>query len=388
MTNFVVVHTKCTESAQAGQDLGLQMREALPAAPDVVLLFAAPCYQHADLLQGLKQTCNPRLLLGCSSGGEFSSSVHGEGLACAIALMAGDMQFAVTVGYGLQAHPRQAARQAVAAFQGLENTTYPYRTALVFIDALHGCVNTFIEYLTDLTQGTYQLYGGGAGDNAQFRYTPVFVDTDVLTDAAVVLEILSHKPIGIGAAHSWCPNSERIWVTAAEGLYLQRLNDRPAIEAFQLYAARTFQDFDIDDPAPFFLKNILGIEIGELYHLPRFPISVCADGSVYCAAEIPPQSSVHIMTATRVAPAVAATEATRVALRQLYGCQPAFALFLDCVASRLRLGDDFHFELSAVQETLGSVPYVGCNTHGQVVRVEGQHSSFLHCTAVACVFPQ
>lgn len=388
VTQFAIVHTDFLESTLAGQSLGNQIRNALPTPPDVVLLFASPRPDYDTLLQTLKETCQPRLLLGCSSAGEFTNKVQGEGMTCAVALQADDMQFTLAVGQKLQAEPDDAAKQVVSSFQGLSETPYPFRTALVFIDALHGCVDTFIERLTRLTYGAYQFYGGGAGDNGQFHYTPVFADTDVLSDAAVVLEILSRKPIGIGAAHSWKPNGESMNVTGSSGLRLESLNHRPAIETFQLHAAATSQQFDLAHPLPFFLLNILGIEIGSGYHVLRVPLSVEADGSVICAAEIPRDSRVRLMSTTSRIVAEAPTKAVHLAERQLYACQPAFALFVDCVATRLRLGNDFGFELEAVQNTLGPVPYAGLNTHGQVVRVEGQYSGFLNCTAVACIFPQ
>ena len=55
------------------------------------------------------------------------------------------------------------------------------------------------------------------------------------------------------------------------------------------------------------------------------------------------------------------------------------------VATRLRLGDDFAFELDTVAERLGPAQMVGCNTYGQIARAEGQFSGFHHCTAVVLV---
>ncbi len=388
MTNFAIVHTDLLDSVSAGYALGTQIYETLHTPPDVVLLFAAPHYNHAELLDALKRTCHPRILLGCSSAGEFTNAVLGEGLTCAVALQASDMQFSVSIGRGLQEGIDQAARQVVCSLQGLCDSSYAYRTALVFIDALHGNADVFIERLTRYTQGHYQLYGGGAGDNAQFCYTPVFLDTEVVTDAAVVLEILSQKPIGIGASHSWRPDGDLMRVTESSGLCLKTLNHRPAVEAFQLHALQTFQPFDQEQPLPFFLLNVLGIEIGTRYHLLRAPLAVRPDGSVLCAAEVPMHNSVRIMTAVGTEPDRAAIEAVEIAQRQLYGCRPAFALFFDCVATRLRLGVSFGLEINSMSRALGSTPYAGCNTHGQVARVEGQYSGFLHCTAAVCLFPQ
>lgn len=71
MTESVVVYTDHTDSTDAGRVIGLQIKEAMQGQPDVVILFAAPTYDQATLLKVLKQTCQPALLVGCSSAGEI-----------------------------------------------------------------------------------------------------------------------------------------------------------------------------------------------------------------------------------------------------------------------------------------------------------------------------
>ena len=80
-------------------------------------------------------------------------------------------------------------------------------------------------------------------------------------------------------------------------------------------------------------------------------------------------------------------EITDAAVRGLHGEKPLVALFFDCVATRMRMGDVFGFELQALGERLGGAPFVGCNTHGQIARAEGQFGGFHNCTAVVCVLP-
>ncbi|MCK1699868.1 FIST C-terminal domain-containing protein [Bradyrhizobium sp. 144] len=96
------------------------------------------------------------------------------------------------------------------------------------------------------------------------------------------------------------------------------------------------------------------------------------------------QLSLNPSTASAVS---AAKQAANAALDALGG-PPAAALFFDCVATRLRMGDEFGLELSSLQERFSEVPLTGCNTHGQIARAEGQFSGFHNCTAVVCVFPE
>jgi hypothetical protein len=84
----------------------------------------------------------------------------------------------------------------------------------------------------------------------------------------------------------------------------------------------------------------------------------------------------------------AAEKATEAALQALRSHTPKAALFFDCVATRLRLGDQFGFELGAVKDRLGGIDLAGCNTHGQIARASGQFDGFHNCTAVVCIFPE
>jgi hypothetical protein len=51
------------------------------------------------------------------------------------------------------------------------------------------------------------------------------------------------------------------------------------------------------------------------------------------------------------------------------------------------MGKEFDLEMDAMKEALGHAKFAGCNTYGQIARVEGQFSGFHNCTATVCVFP-
>jgi hypothetical protein len=355
--------------------------------PDAVIVFATPDQDHGALLRSLYDACSPGTVVGCTSAGEFTSEKAGVGMTCALALRGDDMAFNASVGRGLRQDRQAAAEQMVAGFEGVESAAYRYRSALVLTDALAGFADDLVDQLTVLTGGIYRFFGGGAGDDARFESTVVFCGSEVVKDAAVALEILSDRPIGIGVSHGWAPASERMRVTEAAGMQLFSLNAAPAVDAFDAAAQATSQAFDRAEPIPFFLHNVLGIESADGYRL-RVPLAVGDDGSITCAADVPSGATSCIMSTTAAAAADAAAAATRAALAQLEGHEPAVALVFDCVATRLRLGAAFGEELAAVQAELGDVPFAGFNTYGQIAQAEGQFSGFHNCTAVVCVLPR
>jgi hypothetical protein len=386
MTQAAVAQTRETGHA-AGQALCSSIREQLGGLqPHALIVFASPDQDHAALLAALQEGCAPGALVGCSSAGEFTSSEAGTGMTAAVALHAPEMQFTATLGTGLRADREAAAAALVAGFRGLD-AGFRHRTALVLTDALAGFADDLVERLTLLTGGMYRFFGGGAGDDARFQHTVVFCGTRVETDAAVALEILSSKPVGVGVRHGWSPSPQRMRVTEAAGMRLGSLNATPAAEVFDAHALATGQSFDHAEPIPFFLHNVLGVESADGYRL-RVPLAVEEDGTLACAADVPSGATACIMATTPASAAEAAATATRSALAQLEGNEPAVAFLFDCVATRLRLGQAFGTELAAVQDELGDVPFAGFNTYGQIAQAEGQFNGFHNCTAVVCVLPR
>lgn len=379
-----VAITREVDPRRAADDLVEQLR-AKVVNPAAVMLFAAPTYDHRVLLNRLTQRSGAPVV-GASSAGEFANEAQGERMATALALGGGDVRVAVSYCRNVSRDPVEAARSLVAGFEGIREMRPGYRSALVMTDALAGHADRLVDELTLATAGQYQFFGGGAGDNAQFQKTTVFCNGEALSDAAVALEIISEKPIGVGVSHGWEPASRPYRVTEAEGMKLISLNGLPAAEAFEAHAAETGQKLEFDAPIPFFLHNILGIETASGHKL-RVPLAILEDGAVLCASEAPQDSIVRIMRSTHQSTVAAAESAADAALEGLGGHKPQAALFFDCVATRLRMGQGFARELSAVRARLNGVDFTGCNTHGQIARAEGQFQGFHNCTAVVCLFP-
>lgn len=380
------VSTDVDDAREAGRRLAAGITRALGREPQALMVFVAPSYDHEVLLDEIAIRCPSALVVGASSAGELMNLERGEGLASALGLAGDDVRFGVGVARDVAGGPAIAARQITSSFTGLTDYAFPHRSALVMTDALAGHADMLVDELTLATGGQYQFFGGGAGDNAQFQRTSVFLGREVLNGAAVALEMLTEKPLGIGVRHGWTPASTPFRVTEAEGMRLISLNGLPAAEVFEAHAAATGQGLNREAPIPFFLHNILGIQSGESHRL-RVPLAILPDGSVLCAAEVPEGAVVHIMRASVASAVEAAQEATQAALAALGGLKPQAALFFDCVATRLRMGDQFSDEVTAVREQLSGAELVGCNTHGQIARGEGQFEGFHNCTAVVVVVP-
>lgn len=387
MVQSTVVFTELNDGKAAGRELGQKIVEKLgDIIPNVVIVFASSVYEYNLLLQALKETCKTEILVGSSSAGEFTSGDFGTDSACAVAIYSDELKFTAGLAQGIKADRQGVASALNEVLSPAHDYQYQYYSAMLFADALSGYTDEIVELLTERTMGKYQFFGGGAGDNANFQKTYVFYDTEAFTDAAVILEILSNKPIGVGAAHGWKPTGEKMRVTETNGMTLVSLNARPAVELFIEHAHATGQEFNPREPIPFFLHNILGIEVAGDHKL-RMPLAILPDGAIAMASDIPNGAYVSFMGTDNNCSKQAAMEAAISAIKQIGSNKPNVALFFDCVATRLRMGKEFNFELDKVTETLDGINYAGCNTYGQVARVTGQFSGFQNCTAVVCVIP-
>lgn len=390
MNRSVVATTATSDSDAAGRAIGEQIMQGLEGEqPDALILFAPPRYDYRILLRAVRAACEPRITIGGSSVGGFTRNGYvDDSAACAVALRSSEMRFAVGVGRDLAGDAPRAARDMVAPFEGTRSHEYLYRSAIVIVDALVGNADAFLAEVIQATGGTYQLFGGGAADGARMSRSDLFVDGEVMSDAAVGLEILSNKPLGVGLCQGWRATSEPMRVTAAHGNRVISLNAVPAVEMYQEHAERTKQRFDPASPMPFFLDNILGIMTPDGGLRLRVPVGANPDGSVTCAAEVPVGANVRIMATSAALASDAAESAVRRARQQLGQIKPQAAIFFDCLASRARMELGFGFDPRSLAAALGTSNYAGFSTCGQVVRAEGEFNGFQNCTAVVCVIPE
>jgi hypothetical protein len=387
MTSASVAHSDLEDSRAAGADLGQQLSRALQGEPpDAVIVFCSPRHDFKEVLESLTSECAAKVLVGSSSSGEFTHESNAQGATCAVAIRSDEIRFQASWAGGLSTERSAALSKLVSGFRGGEDPRYPYRTALVLADALAGQADELVTELTVLTRGMYTFVGGGAGGDERFERRFVFCGTEAIADGIVALEILSTKPVGIGVRHGWQPRSPKMRVTQAQKTQVHSLNAIPAADVFREHATTTGQTLDDAQPLPFFVHNVLGLETGGAPKI-RVPLAIGEEGTLHFATEVPHGATTCIMGTDVKDAARAAAESTRDALSQLEGNPPAVALFFDCVATRVRLGADFQFELDAVQSALGGTPFAGCNSIGQIARAEGQVSGFHNCTAVVCVLP-
>lgn len=386
LTQSAIAQTALPGSSEAGAAIAAQIAAKMSNShPNALIVFASPAYDHRLLLEVISRRCEPGVLVGCTTAGEFANTSSFSSSVVGIAFSSNDMEFSASLAHGLSGNRAAAAEHLAGSLTG-GGSHHPFRYGLLLADALAGHTEDLLERLAQMTPG-YQFFGGGAGDDDRFAQTRVFCGTEVASNAVVLLEILSKKRVGIGVGHGWIPATPEMHVSESSGNIIVRIDARPAAEIYEDFAKGINEPFNRKEPLPFFLHHIIGIKTHEGYRL-RVPLTLSGDGSIICAAEVPAEATVCIMKTDTRSAVKAALNAANQAVGQLGENTPALGLFFDCAATRLRMGGEFGYELEAVARQLNGAPFGGCNTYGQIVRATGQFSGFHNCTAVMCVLPE
>src|SRR5579884_1907216 len=131
VTRSVIAQTDVAESPQAGKLLGRQIADALSGEPpDAVILFASAIYDYPALLKGVIAECSPKLLVGCSSAGEFTGETPNGTSACAVGICSTELGFSVGLGRGISKDRLAAVKEMVKGFRGTTDSKFHYRSAL------------------------------------------------------------------------------------------------------------------------------------------------------------------------------------------------------------------------------------------------------------------
>ncbi len=358
------------------------------------IVYANADYDLNEVVGAIRELTGDAPLIGCSSTGEFTDNSAATG-AVVVTMIASD-KFEVRLGSASQYNQdiRLAVSKATSGFlartadKGIR-AGWRGRTLLLFTDGLAGAGEDLIDELITQTGMQYQLFGGAAADNAEFRSTYVFHDDQVLTDSFVVAEILTAEPFAIAAEHGWRPLDGPYRVTRAEGKHLYELNGRPAWQVYKDFADRHNLTIEEGGEAGFLMRFILGVEVEDSVRPKlRVPLGLTADGVLLCAAEISEGEVVYIMSSEDNSDIVASGRtALDRARRNINSEKVAGALVFECVATRLHLDNRFEELARQTAEAVEPSALMGCACFGQLARTHDEFSGQGCATSLVCLIP-
>jgi len=360
------------------------------AAPTLGFVFCSPALALAECLRSASQVAKGAQLIGCTTAGEFTERglIHG---GVVVMLLSTDAPHQVQTAGGVASNAQGAARALCDGFhrmaEGARQKGYICSTTVTLVDGLSGAGERFVESIVESTQALHQVVGGAAGDEGKFQATYVGEPERSGSDMAAAVHVFGRTPFGVGIGHGLEATTAKMRVTRAKANVVHEIDGRPAFSVYQEHARKRGITLAPATAGEYLIANELGIIVAGKVTRARAPLSVGADGSLSCAAEVPQGAHVAILDGKPDAMVAAARQAAAEALQNLQGQQPAGVLLFDCVCRGLILKDGFQREIDAVREVMGEVPVAGFLTYGEIASYSGRIESWHNTTAVALAIP-
>ena len=295
------------------------------------------------------------------------------------------------MGRGVSDDPEAAVRSALEQL-GTTSSDYPHRTAILLLDPLAGRSEEVTLWAGSLLGEGVALAGGAAGDDLAMAETFIACGREHGSNAVVIAEIRSQKPLAIGVAHGHHALSKELEVTAADGATVQMIDGRPAWDVWveQTREAARAAGIDVDglpeqDVGGYLLRFEAGLQSGSALKI-RAPLAKTEDGSLQFACAVPTGATFRITESSAGRQVEAAIAAAKTAGSQIEG-SVAGAIVFDCICRNLILGEAFGDAVQGMSEALGGVPLAGFETYGEIALAAGDMSGFHNTTTVVLAFP-
>lgn len=348
---------------------------------DLAIVFSSVKYDQEKMLAGVRSIIKDTLIVGASTAGEITSDGALGRQSVAIMLFTSDtIRFYTGIGPDLTTDARAAGKAAADSVK--QQAGDSLKLVIMFPDILAGNGADIVRGVADSLGSHFPIVGGASGDDFRFEKTYQYFNGEVKSRSVVCLGLAGDFKFAIGVKHGWIPIGNPYTVTKSEGSVLHELDGKPAVSIYEEYfGEEEAKQLRSDTLAKLAVTYPLGMNIpGSDEMLIRDPLTVDANGSITCAAEVPEGSHIQLMIGNREEAVQAAKYAADSARAQLGGAKPQAIIIFNCVARRKLFGESASDEIHAMHETLGAdVPLIGFYTYGEQAPLGGEVRNFDKC---------
>lgn len=336
---------------------------------------------HAAILRTIKSVVDVPLVGASTGGGAFTErGCTTDGIV--VGFISGEnTRVSARVATGLGADCAGAVREAIESFDSVRSR---HLGVMTLADAFATDGEALVDALRSATPLFAKHFGGTAGDNWTFAGTKVFLDEQVLQDAAVVTAFYADKPMVMGVRHGWCvaEGAKELLVTKTDANKIVELDGRPALEVYSEELVRLGLLAAGADPVPTMATYELGAvtPFGKEFKI-RAPLGA-EDGAVILASAIPERSYVRVMTTDHALLIEAAADLHAEVTEKLDATSGM--LVFDCAARQRLLGDDWSDQV--IRFTRAGHPTLGMTCYGEIARFRGSVEGFHNTTDVVVAF--
>ncbi len=382
-------------SWMAGLQAARAAKEAAGKDIEIGILFATADHDLNMVLKGAAYGLGSKVpIVGATTYGYVFDNHDvvrpGVGL-----LALGEAHFHVEAGLGtnlsgdLWAAVRQAVRPVLDAWEAQRAQGKPHLSLFFLVDRFTNGEILLEAIARELPDERIPVFGGIVDEEGS-EHSALIYEGELVHDGILVLGFFSEHPVGVGARHGFFPLVPRR-VTRVSGTVIQELDERPAIEVWKEFLKR--KKVDVGDSLQEFGQALARFQFAIPDPLQggaskiRLPLGITEDGGIRLAGEVPDKATVWILEA-RKDRMLEAIEKAFATAREVLPTAPSFGTVLHGFSRTFALGEEgFQEEMEKIRELFGETPYIGLNTYGEVIRVEGQPRGFSNSSVVIALFP-
>lgn len=383
-----VGYSDAADAATAGRAAAAEALAGLHGTPpELIIMYASVSYDLIALLHAVRRATGKAPLVGATTSGQFhDGKLINPGVGVSVlALSAGPYRFGTASVTGVTENGDDAGQRlarAARAAAGPEPSAHA--AVLLLTTGLAGHQQELLNGVHKVVGAPVPVVGGSAGDDRLLIRTCVFENDNVLTDGgAAGVWIASPAPLAVVAEHGWHDVGLPLLVTKSDGLVIQEIAGRPAVEVFRehFHDDVNFERPGLIKPAPGYLSAYaFGLIQPDGSKLVRGAY-IDEDGELKTFSPLPLYAPVQIVSCKAEDLLRVTGDVVR---RSLAGRDASVLLAFSCVARLDVLAEQGAKEAALIQDAAGDVATFGFYTYGEfarTTRVAGYHNATL--TAIA-----
>lgn len=237
-----------------------------------------------------------------------------------------------------------------------------------------------VNELGNQTNHSIPIFGGLAGDKAQFLKTIVGLNQDASEGKIVVIGFYGNEiNFGFGCEGGWSDFGPEREVTHSEKNVLYKIGDRYALDIYKEYLGK-YAD-DLPGSALYFPLSMK--EHKDSSSVVRTILSIDEKTkSMTFAGNIPQGSFIRLMKGNFDKLIDASYNAASVSFSK-HPKEPELALIISCVGRKIVLGNRVEEEFEAVKEVSGNTLLCGFYSYGEISPITNHTSCELHNQTIA-----
>ncbi|MFZ0613350.1 MAG: SpoIIE family protein phosphatase [Desulfobacterales bacterium] len=347
--------------------------------PQAGIVFSSIDFDHELVLAEVLRRFPGIELVGCTTGGEFSSDFGFSDDSVNVILFCSDT-IDIRAGVGRQASVDPALAAASALEQAREGQSGPEKLCIVFPEGIVASPEAVVRALNRMLAPQCPVFGGVPSRHYEIPApTLQFFRSEVLEDAVPLLLFSGRLRYEFSISNSWKPIGMKATITESREYEIRRIGDKRALDFYRYYLGAhrypalefPLAVYDQSDTARFFIRSPGDYDEKQ--------------GSIFFSGSIAPGTTVQLTEVTRER-ILADTHASLLTPERpdRGNWQPAVALAFSCATRKQILGTRTPAELEILAQLLPPrLPICGFYTFGELAPLQPGDVSRLHnCTLV------